>query len=158
MTFWPYKYFIIESPLSAGNFSSRLLQHTEKNASGFYWFRNPGISFSGDVEAKGFSVIKTVPYWNLSPVRIVGRFVLDENPLVIKIKMYNSFTLPVLFLVLIVSAGLFYNYSDDPPWILFAGMFIVFYLILNIPFQIEAAKAKKILLEITQGKTAKRKI
>lgn len=143
--------------MSAQQFASQLMQHTEERASGYYWFRKDGISFSGEIDQKSFTIIKTVPYWNLSPVKINGEFMIDEDPLVIKIKMFNSFTTPVIILILLVSAGLFYNYLENPPWLLFAGLYLVFYLILNIPFQIEAAKAKKILLEISKGKITDRK-
>ncbi len=151
MKWWPIKKFTVISPLSAVHFASELLSHTERNASGYYWYRREGISFLGEVTAKEFSVIKTVPYWNLSPVKINGEFLFEEKPLVINIKMHNPFTLPVIILVIVVLAGILYNYMDNPPWWLITGIVSGFYLILNVPFQIEAEKAKNLLLEISLG-------
>ena len=152
MIIWPYKKFLIYSPSDISDFYKSLLRHTEKNASGYYWYRGEGVTFSGEVDSREFMVFKTVPYWNLSPLKITGTIVSDD-PLIIRIKMINTFTLPVLISVFIVCILILINYWDDPPWEIPAGIMVLFYLAVNIPFQLESARAKKILLTISNGKT-----
>ena len=151
MIIWPYKKFTMESPLKAEEYSAAILNHSEKNASGYYWFRRSGRTFAGEADLNGFYVIKTVPYWNLSPVKISGKYILDE-PLIIQVKMENQFALPVFVLVVLMVSALLYNYGQDIPVTLLIAIILVFYFFINIPFQIEAGKAKKILLEISRGK------
>lgn len=147
MIFWPYKKFVIESQLEAKAFSAALLDHSEKGSSGYYWIRSRGKTFTGEANAKEISLIKMVSYWNLSPLKISGKYILDD-PLVVEVKMKNPFATPVLIIAIITVVVLYYNYKEDIPPTLIAGIFLTAYFLINIPFQIEAAKAKKILLKI----------
>ena len=154
MILWPYKKFTIESTLEAKEFSAALLNHSEKNSSGYYWFRSTGKTFTGKTSSKEFFLIKTVPYWNLSPLKISGKYILDD-PLIIEVKMKNPFAIPVLLFAILTVGALLYNYKEDVPITIIVGIFLMVYFLVNIPFQIEAAKAKKIFLSIAMGNIVK---
>ncbi|MFP4603822.1 MAG: hypothetical protein ACLFNJ_00420 [Bacteroidales bacterium] len=153
----PYKHIRLKSQLSSAEVLHKITQITDQDQKSIYWGKRFYKKFSGEIGERNFLIRPVVPYWNISPVEIEGRFIsenMNESTFDLRIICpYLRFVIPLGILAVVL---FFFNYrmTEDATIFLSSIFIVVFtaYLLVNIPFQIQAKKSLNDLLEITEGK------
>lgn len=153
----PYKHIKLKSKLSSTQVLYKISQITDQDRKSIYWGKRFYNKFSGEVGTKNFLIRPVVPYWNISPVEIEGRFISENtNGSTFDLRIicpYLRFVIPLGILAVVL---FFFNFKmTGDETIFLSSLFIIIftaYLLVNIPFQIQAEKSFNYLLEITEGK------
>lgn len=157
MLFWPLKSIVIESRLKQEELMRVISGATDQDQRSIYWGKRFSKKFWGKVGKKSFRIRPVVPYWNISPIELKGKIsdgVNDSNK--IKVRMVCPYLRIVLPLVIIALVLFFVNFGMKGELDVFlssaAIILISAYLLVNIPFQIQAIWSIKQFTKILKGK------
>ena len=156
MMLWPYKQLQFESKLKKAEIRKLLEQITDQDNKSIYWGKRFTRRFWGKVQGDSFRIRPVVAYWNLSPVELKGSIIdLSDEKNGLYIKMTCPYLRIVVPLVVLGVVLFFFNLGIDGDWITFALNSLIMlagaYLLVNIPFQIQAMWSTKDLIN-TFGK------
>ena len=156
MNLWPLKVFHISTPLSGEDIIQVMNDNTDQDYKSIYWGKRFYKHFFGSVGKRAFKVRPVVPYWNISPVEIRGRITESENQASqVQCRLvcpYLRFVVPLVVLVLLLFL-LNYGVAGEPG-IFFNALWMILlgaYLLVNVPFQIQASGSIKELAEKLDG-------
>ena len=157
MNFWPFKHIQIETKLKQEKLQEIMNHSVDQNSNGIYWGKRFTKRFWGKIKQNTFRVRPVVPYWNISPVDIEGKIVdlsIDKNA--VEIKMTSPYMRIVVPLVILAVLLFFVNFGLKGQIDTFLLNFVIIlgaaYLLINIPFQIQAAKSINELSRLINGK------
>jgi len=134
----------------------RMNSNTDQDSTSIYWGKRFYKRFFGAVGKEVFKVRPVVPYWNISPVEIRGRVSEGKGDRhVVECRMTCPYLRVVVPLVVLAVVLFFINYGLKGE----AGIFLnvsgvilaVAYLLVNLPFQIQASRNLKTLRDQLEG-------
>lgn len=157
MKFWPIKHIRIETNLEQEKLQEIMIGSIDQDSKGIYWGKRFTKSFWGNIKQNSFRVRPVVPYWNISPVDIKGRIVeISQEKNALDIRMASPYMRIVLPLVILAVFLFFINFGLKGQIDTFLLNSVITmgaaYLLVNIPFQIQAAKSINELNQIIEGK------
>lgn len=157
MYLWPLKQLTIQSSLETDALYRILVHATDQENTGIYWGKKFYHAYWGRISAASFKIRPVVPYWNISPVDIAGRITpADNGKSVITMKMTCPFLRVVIPLVILAMLLFFISYGlqGNVPVFLTSSLWIVLvaYLLVNVPFQIQADRNVSDLINRFEGK------
>ncbi len=156
MNFWPFKHIRIETKLKQEKLQEIMTNSIDQNNTGIYWGKRFNKRFWGNITQNTFRIRPVVPYWNISPVDIEGKIVdLSNDKNALEIKMTSPYMRIVVPLVILAVILFFVNFGMKEQ----AETFIInsvitlgaAYLLVNIPFQIQAVKSVNELSRLIDG-------
>jgi hypothetical protein len=160
MILWPFKHIKIESRYKQDEIINLINESTDQEWKSIYWGKRFNKRFWGKVGKKTFRIRPVVPYWNISPVEIIGNIKdggEDTNELEIKMRCpYFRIILPLV----IIAVGLFFaNFGLKGEMDIFINSSLIIlvsaYLLVNIPFQIQSTWSLKHLADQFNGNLMK---
>jgi hypothetical protein len=162
MLFWPVKHIAILSPLKKEEITRILTSETDQDQKSIYWGKRFYKKYWGKIEDEIFRIRPVVPYWNISPVEISGKMEDDTDE---KNRVLLTMRCPYMRIVIplvILAVGLFLiNFGLKGELSVFVSataiILISAYLLVNIPFQIQAIWSMKDLTEKLKGELTKLK-
>jgi len=132
-------------------------EETDQDNRSIYWGKRFYKRYFGTVGKNAFKVRPVVPYWNISPVEIKGRFVekgRDQHS--VECRMTCPYLRVVVPLVILALVLFFINYGVHGEMDVFlnaSGLILLgAYLLVNIPFQIQASRSLKDLTDRFEGR------
>ena len=157
MKFWPLKYIRIETNIRQEKLQDILDKSIDQDSKGIYWGKIFTKGFWGNIKQNSFRVRPVVPYWNISPVDIRGKIIeVSQEKNALYIRMTTPFMRIVLPLVILAVFLFFINFGlkgQNDTFLLNSAITIgAAYLLVNIPFQIQAAKSINELRKLIDGK------
>ncbi|WP_324065440.1 hypothetical protein [Salinivirga sp.] len=151
MKFWPLIHTQIDTKLTKKEANELLAKHTEGKSPAFYWGKTFNSALWGKVKEDHFAVRPVVPYWNISPVHIRGFISENNDKSRITLTMTNPHLRVIIPLIIITIALLMINFWENQQYdqVVKIGLWIVLgaYLLVIIPFQIQARKTLKMIKE-----------
>lgn len=149
MKFWPFIQTKISTPLTKTQIHEKLTAHTDNRRPVFYWTKTFNTTLWGNIKEDSFTVRPVVPYWNISPVHIKGTITDDKTKRQVIITMINPLMRVIIPLFIISITLLLLTHLDEKRYdlILNLGLAIAAgaYILVLIPFQIQARKTLKII-------------
>jgi len=157
MNFWPIKHIRIETKLNQEKLRDILTNSIDQDNTGIYWGKRFTKQFWGKMEKNSFRVRPVVPYWNISPVDIKGKIAdLSNDKNAVEIRMSSPYLRIVVPLVILAVILFFVNFGMKEQFDIFLLNSVITlgaaYVLVNIPFQIQAAKSINKLSELIDGK------
>jgi hypothetical protein len=158
MYLWPLRKLDIETRLNKQEIYDKIYQSTDQDASSIYWGKRFYTTYWGKVGQDSFKIRPVVPYWNISPLEIQGRVKeLEEGKTSVNMKMVCPFLRVVLPLVILAVVLFFISQGLQGNLEVFINSTVLIllgaYLLVNIPFQIQAARNVDDLIKKLEGKT-----
>jgi len=162
MIFWPFKHIRIETQLKHENLREILSNSIDQDSKGIYWGKRFSKRFWGKIGDSSFRIRAVVPYWNISPVDINGRIVdvsQEKNALDVKMSSpYNRIVVPLAILAVVLFFVNFGLKGEVDTFLINSVITLgAAYILVNIPFQIQALKSISDLNRIINGKIYKLK-
>jgi len=157
MKFWPLKHIRIETKLKQEKLQEIMSNSIDQDSTGIYWGKRFTKQFWGKMKQNSFRVRPVVPYWNISPVDIKGRIAdLSNDKNSLEIKMTSPYMRIVVPLVILAVLLFFFNFGMKEQFDTFLLNSVITlgaaYVLVNIPFQIQAAKSINELSRLIDGK------
>jgi len=157
MVFWPLKTFRIETAVGPREILDRMSEDTDQDNRSIYWGKRFYKRYFGTIGKKAFKVRPVVPYWNISPVEIKGSVVeKGEGQHSVECRMTCPYMRVVVPLVILALVLFFINYGARGEMDVFlnaSGLILpAAYLLVNIPFQIQASRSLKDLTDRFEGR------
>jgi hypothetical protein len=157
MYFWPLKIFRIETSEQEEDLVARMSEQTDQDNRSIYWGKRFYKRYFGTVGKSSFKVRPVVPYWNISPLEIHGKVTEKEKgQQAVECRMTCPYLRVVLPLVILALVLFFINYGAKGEMDVFLNVsgiiLLAAYLMVNIPFQIQASRSLKDLTERFKGK------
>lgn len=134
----------------------RMSSNTDQDSTSIYWGKRFYKRFFGAVGKEVFKVRPVVPYWNISPVEIRGRVSKGKGDQhVVECRMTCPYLRVVVPLVVLAVVLFFINYGlmgEAGTFLNVSGVILaVAYLLVNLPFQIQASRNLKTLRDQLEG-------
>ncbi|MFP4620032.1 MAG: hypothetical protein ACLFM7_01870 [Bacteroidales bacterium] len=139
------------------NIYQKIHQSTDQDHNSIYWGKRFHTTYWGRVSHNSFKIRPVVPYWNISPLEIQGTVKKgEEGKTLVNMRMVCPFLRVILPLAILgvvlffVSQGIKGNmdvFINSSVMILLGA-----YLMVNIPFQIQAARNVGDLIKRLEGK------
>ena len=157
MYFWPLRKLKIETNLDPQKIYQKIDQSTDQDNKSIYWGKRFYKTYWGRVAPTSFKIRPVVPYWNISPLEIQGTVKERmEGKTSVNMKMVCPFLRVVLPLAILAVVLFFVSQGLQGNMDVFinATLFILLgaYLLVNIPFQIQAARNVDDLIQKLEGK------
>lgn len=158
MFFWPFKKLEIETDLDPQKIYQKIDQSTDQDNRSIYWGKRFYKTYWGSVEPASFRIRPVVPYWNISPLEIQGKVTeLKEGKTSVSVKMVCPFLRVVLPLAILAVVLFFVSQGLQGNMNVFVNASVLIllgaYLLVNIPFQIQATRNVDDLIQKLEGKT-----
>jgi hypothetical protein len=160
MYFWPLKIFRIETSQRGEELLANMSEQTDQDNRSIYWGKRFYKRYFGTVGKNSFKVRPVVPYWNISPLEIQGKIVeKGKGKEAVECRMICPYLRVVLPLVILALVLFFINYGAKGEMDVFLNasglILLAAYLLVNIPFQIQASRSLKDLTQRFKGKLVK---
>ena len=157
MKFWPQKHIRIETKLKQEKLQEILTNSIDQDSTGIFWGKRFTKHFWGKIKQNSFRVRPVVPYWNISPVDIKGKITdLSNDKNAVEIRMTSPYLRIVVPLVILAILLFFVNFGLKEQFDTFLLNSVITlgaaYVLVNIPFQIQAAKSLNELNQLIGGK------
>ncbi len=147
MKFWPFIQTNIKTKLKQEEINEKLEANTDTPPVTFYWGRTFEKPLWGKIKNDHFALRPVVPYWNISPVHIRGLIQKSGEENKIIMTFVNPHLRVIIPLVLLAIGLLLANYLETKEYdkIVNIGFWIFLgaYLLVLIPFQIQARKTMR---------------
>jgi len=157
MYFWPVKECRIDTSLNRHEIHELMHKNTDQDYKSIYWGKRFYTRFFGNVGESSFKVRPVVPYWNISPVEIRGS--VNENPAgksTVRCRLSCPYLRVVVPLVLLAVVLFLLNYilagTNGGAMTVMVLIVAGAYALVNIPFQIQAARSLRDLKNELKGK------
>ena len=157
MYLWPLKKLEIETALDPQKIYQKLDQSTDQDNRSIYWGKRFYKSYWGQVAPYSFKIRPVVPYWNISPLEIQGTVKeLNKGKTSVNMKMVCPFLRVVLPLAILAVVLFFVSQGLQGNMDVFINATLLIllgaYLLVNIPFQIQAARNVDDLIKRLEGR------
>mgnify|MGYP000105396955 CR=1 FL=1 len=159
MFLWPFKQCRIETNLSRQRINELMNQNTDQDNRSIYWGKRFYQRFFGVVQPNAFKIRPVVPYWNLSPVEIRGTVESNQagqGSHTVSCRLTCPYLRVVGPLVGLALVMFFINYAlvgETGVFLSATGyIFLAAYVLVNLPFQVQAARSLRALVRDLEGK------